>query len=123
MKGLAAVRALVIGAILLAMPFAAAAQQRLADGNDWVRSSGDEKRAYLIGIGNAIAVGFNYDARKLPAEQVTFSRRARAGLEGVSVEESMRRVDAWYQANPTKLDYAVIAVMWLDIAKPRLTKK
>lgn len=123
MKGLAAVRALVIGAILLAMPFAASAQQRLADGNDWVRSSADEKRAYLIGIGNAVTVGFNYDARKLPAEQVTFSRRARAGLEGVSVEETMRRVDAWYQANPAKLDYAVIAVMWLDIAKPRLTKK
>jgi hypothetical protein len=68
-------------------------------------------------------VAYNYDARKLPAEQVTFSRRARAGLEGVSVEETMRRVDAWYAANPSKLDYAVIAVMWLDIAKPKLTRK
>jgi hypothetical protein len=123
MKALAAVRALLIGAILLTMPLAASAQQRLANGNDWLKSSADEKRAYLIGIGNAITVGFNYDARKLPAEQVTFSRRARAGLEGVSIEDTMRRVDAWYAANPGKLDYAVIAVMWLDIAKPKLTKR
>jgi hypothetical protein len=123
MKALSAVRALVIGVVLAAMPFAASAQQRLADGNDWAKSSADEKRAYLIGIGNAVTVAYNYDARKLPAEQVTFSRRARAGLEGVSVEETMRRVDAWYAANPSKLDYAVIAVMWLDIAKPKLTRK
>jgi hypothetical protein len=122
MTGFAAVRALVIGAILVAMPFAASAQQRLANGNDWVKSSADEKRAYLIGIGNAVTVGYNYDARKVPAEQVTFARRARAGLDGVSVEETMRRVDTWYEANPGKLDYAVIAVMWLDIAKPKLTK-
>ncbi|MCU0804934.1 MAG: hypothetical protein MUF79_07585 [Burkholderiales bacterium] len=123
MKALSAVRALVIGVVLAAMPFAASAQQRLADGNDWAKSSADEKRAYLIGIGNAVTVAYNYDARKLPAEQVTFSRRARAGLEGVSVEETMRRVDAWYASNPSKLDYAVIAVMWLDIAKPKLTRK
>lgn len=123
MKGLAAMRALAMGGILLATPFTAPAQQRLADGKDWVKSSIEEKRAYLIGLGNTVTVGYNYDARKVPAEQVTFTRRAKAGLEGVTLDETVSRVDAWYQANPTKLDYAVIAVLWLDIAKPKLTKK
>jgi len=120
--GSKAVRALVVGALLLSAPFAAFAQ-RLANGNDWVKSSSDEKRAYLIGIGNAVTVGYDYDARKVPAGQVTFARRAKDGLDGVTIAETVSRIDAWYQANPTKLDYSVIAVMWLDIAKPKLTKK
>lgn len=122
MKGLAAIRVLLLGALLAAMPFAASAQ-RLANGNDWVKSSPEEKRAYVIGIGNAVAVGYDYDARKVPPGQITFARRAKDGLDGVTLADTVKRIDAWYNANPAKLDYSVIAVMWLDIAKPKLARK
>jgi hypothetical protein len=98
----------------------ATTQQRFADGNDWTKASVDEKRAFLFGIANAISVALGWDERHVPANQVTFSRRARDGLAGTSLGEAVNRVDAWYAANPGRLETPVVAVMWLDIAKPRL---
>ncbi len=97
-----------------------AAQQRFADGNDWTTASLDEKRAFLFGIANAISVAIGWDERHVPAGQVTFSRRARDGLAGTSLGEAVNRIDAWYAANPGRLETPVVAVMWLDIAKPKL---
>lgn len=99
---------------------AAAPQQRFANGNDWNSASVDERRAFLFGIANAISVGIGWDERHVPTGQTTFARRAGAGLSGVSLGETMRRIDAWYAANPGKMETPVVAVMWLDIAKPKL---
>ena len=95
-------------------------QQRFADGNDWSKASPDEKRAFLFGIANAISVAIGWDERHVPASQATFSRRARDGLGDTSLGEAVNRIDAWYAANPDRLETPVVAVMWLDIAKPRL---
>jgi hypothetical protein len=103
-----------------AAPAADVAQARFADGNDWTRSSEEQKQAFLYGIANAISVAVGWDARHVPQGQTTFSRRAAAGLGGVSLGEAVRRVDAWYAANPGKLATPVVAVLWLDIAKPKL---
>ena len=97
-----------------------ATQQRFADGNDWTKASLEEKRAFLFGIANAISVAIGWDERHVPADQVTFSRRARDGLAGISLGEVVTRIDAWYAANPGRLATPVVAVMWLDIAKPKL---
>ena len=94
--------------------------QRFADGRDWTTASIDEKQAFLFGIVNVVSVGLGWDERHVPADQVTFSRRARDGLAGTSLGEAVSRVDAWYAANPTKLETPVVAVLWLDIAKPIL---
>jgi hypothetical protein len=96
------------------------AQTRFANGNDWQKSSVDQKRAFLFGIANAISVAVGWDARHVPEGQTTFSRRAASGLSGVSLAEAVNRVDAWYAANPTRLDMPVVGVLWLDIAKPKL---
>lgn len=97
-----------------------APQQRFADGKDWTQASMEEKRAFLFGIANAISVGVGWDERHVPKEQTTFARRAGEGLSGVSLGEAVSRIDAWYAANPGKLQTPVVAVMWLDIAKPKL---
>ena len=98
----------------------AAPQQRFANGSDWTTASMEEKRAFLFGISNAISVGIGWDERHVQAGQTTFARRAGEGLAGVSLGEAVRRIDAWYAANPGKLKTPVVAVMWLDIAKPKL---
>lgn len=98
----------------------AAPQQRFANGNDWTSASMDERRAFVFGIANAVSVGIGWDERHVPAGQTTFARRAGVGLSGLSLGEAVRRIDAWYAANPGKLDTPVVAVMWLDIAKPKL---
>jgi hypothetical protein len=95
-------------------------EQRFADGNDWTKASVDERHAFLFGIVNAISVALGWDERHVPADQVTFSRRARDGLAGTSLGEAVTRIDAWYAANPGRLGTPVVAVIWLDIAKPKL---
>lgn len=103
-----------------AAPAADVAQTRFADGNDWTRSSEAQKHAFLYGVANAISVAVGWDVRHVPQGQTTFSRRAAEGLGGVSLGEAVRRVDAWYAANPGKLATPVVAVLWIDIAKPKL---
>ena len=103
-----------------AQPAAAVTEQRFADGSDWAQSSGAQKHAFVNGIANALSVGVGWDERHVPAGQTTFSRRARDGLAGASLAEVVRRVDAWYAANPTRRETPVVTVMWLEIAKPRL---
>jgi hypothetical protein len=41
-------------------------------------------------------------------------------LAGTSLGEAVTRIDAWYAANPGRLGTPVVAVIWLDIAKPKL---
>lgn len=123
MKMLLKFAALLTATLIAAAPVAAqtsAPQQRFANGSDWNSASVEERRAFLFGIANAISVGVGWDERHVPAGQTTFARRAGAGLSGVSLGETMRRIDAWYAANPGKLDTPVVAVMWLEIAKPKL---
>jgi hypothetical protein len=97
--------------------------QRFANGHDWQKSSAEQKRTFMFGMANALSVAIGWDARHVPEGQMTFSRRARDGLAGTTLDEAVRRVDAWYQANPGRLDTAVVAVLWLDIAKPKIGSK
>jgi hypothetical protein len=122
-KLIARIAALAASALIIASPVAAqtsAPQQRFANGNDWTSASTDERRAFVFGMVNAISVGIGWDERHVPAGQTTFARRAGAGLSGTSLGEAVRRIDAWYAANPGKLETPVVAVMWLEIAKPKL---
>jgi hypothetical protein len=112
-------RALVLGA-MLALPSYATHAFQLADGNDWKNSSQPERAAYLIGISNTISVGNAYDQRKVPGEDTTFMRQAARGLSETTVPEAVRRIDAWYAANPGRLDVPVLSVLWIDIVKPKL---
>jgi hypothetical protein len=116
---------LAAGALIAAAPIAATAQQaapqqRFANGNDWTGSSVAEKRAFVFGIANALSAGIGWDERHIPANQMTFARRLGPGLADTSLGEAVRRIDAWYAANPGKLDTTVMAVMWLEIIKPRV---
>ena len=112
-------RALYLGAALALLPVASHAFH-LADGNDWKGSSESERAAYLVGVSNMISVGNADDQRKVPADDKTFMRAAARGLSGTTVPEAMRRVDAWYAANPDRLDVPVLSVLWIDIVKPRI---
>jgi hypothetical protein len=47
-------------------------------------------------------------------------RQAYRGLSKTTIPEAIRRVDAWYRANPERLGVPVLSVLWIDIVKPRL---
>ena len=115
-------RVLVFAALIAAAPLLAHAQ-KMADGNDWRNSSDTERRAYLVGVGNMLSAGYGYDAKRLPAQENTFSRTVMRGAQGTTVPQAMERIDAWYRANPDKLDRPVLAVIWTEVVKPGLARK
>ena len=112
-------RTMFLGVALIILPLASHAFH-LADGNDWKNSSESERASYLVGISNMISVGNAYDQRKVPREDKTFMRQAARGLSGTTVPEAVRRIDAWYAANPGRLDVPVLSVLWIDFVKPRI---
>lgn len=104
-------------------PAAAVSAQRFANGDDWQRATPQTRQAFLFGIANLLSVAVDWDDRHVPAGQQTFSRRARTGLGDTSLGEVAARIDAWYDANPDKLDTPVVVVMWNQVAKPRLQQQ
>jgi hypothetical protein len=96
------------------------AQTKLADGHAWKKSSLTERKAYLVGVSDMIAVGKLYDEKKQPGIAGTFSRRAHKGMSGSTIPAAMTAIDDWYNRNPDQLDKPVLAVLWITIAKPRL---
>jgi hypothetical protein len=111
--------ALILGAVIAFTPIAGHAI-KLADGADWQSSTPTERAVYLVGISNMISVGNAYDEKKVPGQEKTFMRQAARGFAGTTVAEAVRRVDAWYAANPDRMDVPVLSVLWLDIVKPRI---
>jgi hypothetical protein len=128
MRKLFGIAALAAGLVLSGVPAVAGAQtsaqagpqQRFANGHDWAGASVAEKRAFVFGIANVISAGIGWDERHIPSGQMTFARRIAPGLADTSLGEAVRRIDAWYAANPGRQDMAVMAVMWLEIIKPKV---
>jgi hypothetical protein len=121
MRSTPRLRSLLLTGALTLIPLAGGAI-KLADGTDWQKSTDTERAAYLVGVSNMISVGNAYDEKKLPGEDRTFMRQAWRGLSETTVAEAIKRVDAWYAANPNRLDIPVLSVLWIDIVKPRIGK-
>ncbi|HEX5006938.1 MAG TPA: hypothetical protein VFV70_07475 [Hyphomonadaceae bacterium] len=109
------IAAVFIASALLAAPVAAQEPPRLVNGNDWQRSSMEQRRAYLIGVSNTISVGARYDTRQGQAD--TFALHAQKGLADALLEPAVAAIDDWYKAHPDQLDKPVLSVIWREVAK------
>jgi len=45
-----------------------------------------------------------------------------AGLNALGLPEATKRVDAWYAADPDRMDLPVLSVLWIDTVKPKIRK-
>lgn len=113
-------RMLVAAALIAAAP---AHAQKMADGNDWLKSSDLERRAYLVGVGNTLAAGYDCDTKSVPKQDPAFGRTAMREASGTTVLQAMERIDGWYQANPDKLKRPVLEVLRAEVFKPRYERK
>ena len=107
---------LIVASALATLPVSAqSASHQLVNGYDWQQSSLAERRAYLVGLSNAISVGALYDSRL--RESDTFALHAQRGLSGSQYENAIAAIDAWYRNNPTLRDKPVLSVIWREIAR------
>jgi hypothetical protein len=105
-----------VAATLFVMPAApqAAPAHDLVTGKHWQSSTTPERRAYLIGVSNAISVGARVDTRQ--GREDTFSLNVQEGLSGTRLEAAVAAIDAWYKAHPDELDKPVLSVVWRELA-------
>jgi hypothetical protein len=107
---------LVLAATLSGLPASPQAPAHdLVTGKHWRDSTVQERRAYLIGVSNAISVGARVDTRQ--GREGTFSLHAQKGLDGTHLDAAVTAIDAWYTAHPDQLDKPVISVIWRELAK------
>jgi hypothetical protein len=107
--------AVLIGLLCTISP--AAAELLLVHGPLWNASSLAEKRAYLIGIANTVAVQQAVAAKRAGADPASAASRINNALSLQSIDTAIAKIDAWYKANPSRLDLPVLGVVWLGLVK------
>lgn len=110
-------------AMVLSMALAtawAADEVPMITGEQWVKSSVELKKAYLIGIANAYQVEAAYHASKPPADEHSLIPRFGRGLKGHTLDTVRERLDQWYAANPDRVTRPVIETIWFEMVVPGL---
>ena len=103
----------------LGMAAPAQAELRVVDGNLWAASSVAEKRAYLIGVANAVAVNRALQAKRGTLDPKAANNRIEAALDAGTIDRAIDGIDGWYADNPGRKDAPVLGVIWLAMVKDR----
>jgi hypothetical protein len=87
------------------------------DGHIWNASSLDEKRAYLMGVCNIVAVNRALQIKHGTLEPDAAVNRIAAAMDDITIDAAIARIDSWYGENASQLDAPVLGVVWLGMVK------
>ncbi|MBW2272320.1 MAG: hypothetical protein JRG96_03545 [Deltaproteobacteria bacterium] len=97
------------------------AEVPFVDGKMWGETAPVLKRTYLVGISNLLAAEYLYQKKKgFPSDKHSSIRRVYEGIDEMSLDECIERIDAWYEKHPDRSDETVMGVIWLDMVVPNL---
>jgi hypothetical protein len=91
-------------------------------GQHWTTSPEQVKKAYLIGIANAVQVERAYAGNNPPSDAQSVFPRLTRGMRGQTLDGVREALDAYYAKNPDKLGRPVIETIWFEIVVPGLGK-
>ncbi len=113
----------------------------LLTGEIWMKSSPEEKRAFLFGVDTAIAIEYTIDeefkAHQKEAKKESGKEKVRKrhrsflspfergwinGLKDVPRKDVIATVDSWYAKHENSLDRPVMQLIWEEIVEPRLAQ-
>lgn len=109
-------------ALAMSCGIAGASEVPLVDGNHWVTSSPEAKKAYLIGMANIVQIESAYQADQPVSTSKRFSPTVTKGMQGQTLASVQDAVDKWYAANPDKLQRPVVETIWFEMVVPGLKK-
>ncbi|WP_178082525.1 hypothetical protein [Pseudomonas sp. AOB-7] len=92
----------------------------LVTGEQWVRSSEQLKKVYLIGIANAYHLEAAYHASNPPTDDQSMIPRFGKGLKGHTLDSVREGLNQWYAANPDRVKQPVIETIWFEMVVPGL---
>ena len=88
------------------------------DGDMWMKSSHEVRRAFLLGASSMVAMEIAY-AQKKGSPAPPAGTMAHQALQGMSLDDVSSRITRWYEANPTRRKMPVMGVVWVDMVKPK----
>lgn len=109
---------------LVTAPGAArAGEVPMVTGEQWMKSTDQLKKAYLVGIANAYAVEAAYYGKKPPSDERSLVPRFGRGLKGQTLDTVRDGLDRWYASHPDQVDRPVIETIWFEMVVPGLKQQ
>lgn len=96
--------------------WAADRQIPVVTGEHWVKSSPQEREAFLLGAGTIIELDQEVQGTP-PAPNSTINVWAK-GLSPYTFQQMAAAINKWYADHPDKLSRPVVEVMWYELARP-----
>ena len=107
-------------ALLTASGMARAEGVAMITGEQWMQSSEQLKKVYLIGIANAYEVEAAYYGAKPPSDEQSLIPRFGRGLKGQTLDTVRENLNQWYAAHPDQVKRPVIETIWFEMVVPGL---
>ncbi|WP_433740258.1 hypothetical protein [Pseudomonas putida] len=107
-------------ALVTASGMARAEGVAMITGEQWVQSTEQLKKVYLIGIANAFEVEAAYSKAKPPTDEQSLIPRFARGLKGQTLDTVRERLNQWYAANPDQVKRPVLETIWFEMVLPGL---
>ncbi len=101
---------------------ASAQEIPMVNGEHWTKSSEEVKKAYLVGIANAVQVETAYGGTNPASDAQSIVPRLVKGMKGQTLDGVRQALDKWYAANPDKLQRPVLETVWFEMVVPGLKK-
>ena len=116
--------AIMVACVTLAAAWGSVQAQEIpiVTGALWTTSSEPVKKAYLVGIANAIQVESAYEGANPPSDGQSIVPRLAKGLKGQTLDSVREGLDKYYAANPDKLQRPVMETIWFEMVVPGLAK-
>ncbi|EEA01438.1 conserved hypothetical protein [Burkholderia sp. H160] len=92
----------------------------IVTGQQWMASTDDQKKAYLIGIANVIDVERAYAGNMAKSDDI--AQRFGMGMQGQTLDSVRQGLDSYYAANPAMIQHPVIETIWFQMVVPGLKK-
>lgn len=90
----------------------------IVTGQQWMASTDDQKKAYLIGIANVIDVERAYAGNMAKSDDI--AQRFGMGMQGQTLDSVRQGLDSYYAANPAMIQHPVIETIWFQMVVPGL---
>ncbi len=107
-------------AVLFTCSAIGAEEVPLVDGTHWTTSAPEVKKAYLVGLANAMQIDRAYQAETSRAAADDFSVIVATGMKGQTLDAALAALDKWYAAHPDRLQRPVIETIWFEMVVPGL---
>jgi hypothetical protein len=92
----------------------------IVTGQQWMQSSDEAKKAYLVGIANLLDVERAYAGNAANSNDI--AQRFGKGMQGQTLDSVRTGLDRYYAANPTMIQHPVIETLWFQMVVPGLKK-